>query len=170
MIQFVDIWTESVTMDLSEDLTLLNKVRYWVWSLQIALQISLYFLIGMWIRKVISPIDQSVMVANRIAAGDLSSNIVIHSRDEIGRQLEAMNTMQDSLRSIVSEIKQLVEAAAVRGDFSVKIALSGKAGYIRELSELLDSLSNISETGLKDVTRVATALANGDLSQKIIKD
>jgi methyl-accepting chemotaxis protein len=78
--------------------------------------------------------------------------------------------MQDSLRKIVSEIKNIVEDAAIRGDFSTKMDLNGKAGYTKELSDLLNSLSNVSETGLNDVTRVATALSNGDLSQKITKD
>jgi methyl-accepting chemotaxis protein len=48
--------------------------------------------------------------------------------------------------------------------------LNGKAGYTKELSDLLNSLSNVSETGLNDVSRVATALSNGDLSQKITKE
>jgi len=78
--------------------------------------------------------------------------------------------MQDSLRAIVGEIKNIVEAAAVRGDFSVKMDLSGKAGYTKELSELLNQLSTVTETGLNDVLRVANALAKGDLTQSIAKD
>jgi methyl-accepting chemotaxis protein len=77
--------------------------------------------------------------------------------------------MQDSLRNIVGEIREMV-AAANQGDFSTKMSLNGKVGFTKELAELLNSLSNVSETGLNDVTRVATALANGDLSQKITKD
>jgi len=76
--------------------------------------------------------------------------------------LYSLKVMQDSLRAIVAEIKNIVEDAAIRGEFSTKMNLSGKAGYTKELSDLLNSLSNISETGLNDVTRVATALANGD--------
>jgi len=81
-----------------------------------------------------------------------------------------MKGMQDSLRAIVSEIKNIVEEAAVRGSFGTKMSLSGKAGYTQTLSELLNRLSNVTEDGLKDISRVAQALANGDLTQKIDKD
>ncbi len=109
-------------------------------------------------------------VAANIAAGNLHNEIHIESQDEIGSLLENFKSMQVNLQSIVAEIKDIVEAAAVRGDFSVKMNMEGKAGYTKELSELLNQLSNVSETGLNDVSRVASALANGDLSQKITKD
>jgi len=37
--------------------------------------------------------------------------------------------------------------------------MTGKAGYTKELSELLNQLSNVTETGIADVVRVANALA-----------
>jgi methyl-accepting chemotaxis protein len=135
--------------------------------LAIALSVAFGFYL---IRAITSALGKSVESANRIAAGDLSIDIQADSNDETGQLLRAMGSMQDSLRAIVSEIKNIVEAAAIRGDFSVKMNLSGKAGYTKELSELLNQLSNVSETGLNDVTRVATALANGDLTQRITKD
>jgi methyl-accepting chemotaxis protein len=137
----------------------------------IALGISLASLIGfMLIRNISRSMEAAQKVAGAIANGDLSSNIDTSQQDEVGVLLQSLKAMQDSLRAIVAEIKNIVEAAAVRGDFSVKMDLTGKAGYTKELSDLLNSLSNVSETGLNDVTRVATALANGDLSQKITGD
>ncbi|MBI3481169.1 MAG: chemotaxis protein, partial [Nitrosomonadales bacterium] len=113
--------------------------------------------------------DYAADAVGKIAAGDLSVNLALKVGDT-SSLLYSLKTMQDSLRAIVAEIKSIVEAAAVRGDFSVKMDLNGKAGYTKELSDLLNSLSSVSETGLNDVTRVATALANGDLSQRITKD
>ena len=104
----------------------------------------------------------------KIAEGDLTINLEIKSGDTTSL-LYSLKVMQDSLRSIVSEIRVMV-AAANQGDFSTKMSLNGKAGFTKELSELLNNLSNVTETGLNDVTRVATALAKGDLSQKITKD
>jgi methyl-accepting chemotaxis protein len=48
--------------------------------------------------------------------------------------------------------------------------MDGKAGYTKELSELLNQLSNVTNEGLNDVLRVANALAKGDLTQTIGKD
>jgi methyl-accepting chemotaxis protein len=113
--------------------------------------------------------DYAAHAVGKIAQGDLSIELDLKPGDTTSL-LYSLKNMQDSLRKIVAEIKNIVEDAAIRGNFSTKMDLNGKAGYTKELSDLLNSLSNVSETGLNDVTRVATALANGDLSQKITKD
>jgi methyl-accepting chemotaxis protein len=121
-------------------------------------------------RGLVRPLNGAVSVANALAKGDLSSNIQINSTDETGQLLRAMSNMQDSLRGIVAEIKLIVEDAAVRGSFDYKMKQEGKAGYTKELSDLLNQLSDTIDDALKDTVRVATALANGDLSQKVTKE
>lgn len=111
----------------------------------------------------------AVEVVEKIASGDLSVELVVEAGDT-SSLLYSMKMMQDSLRNIVAEIKNIVEAAAQRGDFSVKMTLNGKSGYTEELSSLLNDLSDVSETVLNDFMRVTTALASGDLSQTITRD
>jgi len=113
---------------------------------------------------------QSTTVAGRIAKGDLTSSIIVQGDDETAEMLKSLQTMQDSLSQIVGEIHNMVEAAALRGDFSIKLDLAGKDGYIRELSELLNQLSGVTEGGLADISRVANAIAGGDLTQVIRND
>ncbi|MDP2694629.1 MAG: methyl-accepting chemotaxis protein, partial [Gallionella sp.] len=122
------------------------------------------------IRAIMRPLAEAQDVAAKIAAGDLSSTIDIRNNDEIGQLLASFKNMQASLQSIVAEIQSVVEAAANRGDFSVKMDMNGKQGYTKTLSELLNQLSNVTETGIADVVRVANALAKGDLTQTISKD
>ena len=121
-------------------------------------------------RMITRPLGHAVDIANRLAAGDLSGMVSVTGTDEIGQVLSAMQNMQASLKQIVTEIKDIVEAAAVRGDFSTKMDLNGKAGYAKDLSELLNQLSNVTDTGMKDVVRVANLLAKGDLTQTITQD
>jgi methyl-accepting chemotaxis protein len=111
----------------------------------------------------------AVEVVEKIASGNLSVELVLEAGDT-SSLLYSMKMMQDSLRNIVAEIKSIVEAAAQRGDFSVKMNLNGKSGYTEELSFLLNELSGVSETVLNDFMRVTTALASGDLSQTITRD
>jgi methyl-accepting chemotaxis protein len=113
--------------------------------------------------------DYAADAVGKIAAGDLSMTLALKPGDT-SSLLYSLKVMQDSLRTIVAEIKNIVEAAAVRGDFGVKMDITGKQGYTKELSELLNQLSNITETGISDVVRVANALAKGDLTQTISKD
>ncbi|HZW26662.1 MAG TPA: methyl-accepting chemotaxis protein [Gallionella sp.] len=112
--------------------------------------------------------DYAAATLHKIADGDLSVDIAVKPGDTTSL-LHSMKTMQDSLRLIVAEIQAIVQDA-VQGDFSKKMEMSGKAGYTQTLSELLNRLSNVTEDGLKDISRVAQALANGDLTQRIDKD
>src|SRR5574340_1669213 len=121
----------------------------------IVIGIGLSLWMGMLLlRAIMRPLAQAQDVAGRIAAGDLSSVIEIRNNDEIGQLLASFRNMQTSLQSIVAEIKGIVEAAALRGDFSVKMDLGGKARYMKELSELLNQLSRVTGAGIDDVVRV----------------
>ena len=112
--------------------------------------------------------DAAAAIANKIAAGDLSSEIEIMSGDN-SSLMYSMKGMQDNLTEIVGEIRVIV-AAANQGDFRTKMELAGKAGYTKDLSELLNQLSDTVDTAFGDIVRVAEALANGDLSQKVTRD
>ncbi|MDD2914516.1 MAG: methyl-accepting chemotaxis protein [Gallionella sp.] len=173
-------------MDLADDLKTLQtdvaKEEYekaeaaynatWIISIaSITLGIGLAVFIGfMLIRNISRSMEAAQNVAGAIAGGDLSSDIDTSQHDEIGVLLRSLKAMQDSLRAIVAEIKQIVEDAAVRGSFDYKMKMEGKAGFTKELSELLNQLSDTVDDALKDTVRVATALANGDLSQKVTKE
>jgi methyl-accepting chemotaxis protein len=120
-------------------------------------------------RAVVRALSQAVNVASKIAAGDLTGTITVTGNDEAAKLLMAMDTMQNALKAIVAEIKGIVEAAN-KGDFSTKMDLNGKAGYTKELSDLLNQLSNTVDGAFKDTIRVADALARGDLTQKVTAD
>lgn len=107
-------------------------------------------------------------VANKIAGGDLSSKIDLKSGDT-SSLLSAMKTMQESLISIVGEIKDIVSSAN-KGDFSSKMTLNGKAGYTKDLSEQLNQLTDTVDTAFKDTIEVAKALEEGDLTRKVTRD
>jgi len=104
-------------------------------------------------------------VVKRIAEGDLSETIQLKQNDSTSL-LASMNSMQVALRHTVEEIQNTVNAA-LTGDFSKKIPLAGKSGFNHDIGTGLNQLSDITETGLKDVLRVANALAKGDLTQSI---
>ena len=113
--------------------------------------------------------DYAAEAVHKIAGGDLTAELALKPGDT-SSLLYSLKVMQDSLRSIVAEIKMIVEDAAVRGTFSYKMKMEDKAGYTKELSELLNQLSDTIDDALKDTVRVAAALANGDLSQTITKE
>lgn len=109
--------------------------------------------------------EVAVGVVGRIAGGDLSGQIALQEGDS-SSMLAAMQGMQDSLSGLVSEIRDMVHAAE-RGDLSRRMNVSGKQGFGKEIGEALNHLMLVTDTSLQDISRVATALAAGDLSQKV---
>ncbi|NVZ09683.1 MCP four helix bundle domain-containing protein [Allochromatium humboldtianum] len=108
-------------------------------------------------------------VANALAAGDLSQTITRDYPGLFGETKNGVNGTVKALTAVVAEIRGIVDAAN-QGDFSIKLDLAGKQGFAREIAQLLNQLSDTTEVGLKDVMRVAQALADGDLTQTITKD
>ena len=113
--------------------------------------------------------EDTIRVAKALAQGDLSQKVTRDYQGAFNEVKQSVNTTADSLTGIVAEIKSIV-AAANKGDFSTKMNLNGKAGYTKELSELLNQLSDTVDTAFADTIRVAKALAQGDLSQKVTRD
>lgn len=68
-----------------------------------------------------------------------------------------------------NEVSELVQGAAL-GDFSRRIAVEGKGGFFAKLAEQLNTLVSTSEVSLADISRVLSALAQGDLSARITAD
>ena len=113
---------------------------------------------------------QDVMrVAKALAAGDLAQRIDKNYPGVFGETGQAVNATVDALKQIVADIDRIVQAAN-QGDFSIRTDLAGKQGFGMELSQLLNQLSATTESGLKDIMRVAGTLAQGDLTQTIEKD
>ncbi|MBV5309923.1 methyl-accepting chemotaxis protein [Chromatium okenii] len=108
-------------------------------------------------------------VANALAVGDLSQKITTDYAGVFCEVKTGVNSTVVALTKIVDEIRMIVDAAN-RGDFSVKLALTGKKGFALDISQMLNQLSDTTEVGLKDVMRVAKSLADGDLTQTITRD
>jgi methyl-accepting chemotaxis protein len=70
---------------------------------------------------------------------------------------------------IENEVAGAVAAAAV-GDFSRQLSTQDKSGFFANLSQGMNQLLDTSEKGLGDVARVMSAMAQGDLTQRITAD
>jgi len=60
----------------------------------------------------LSPLQEALETARRIASGDLSGRVHVHARDEMGQLMQALADMQESLASVVRDVRQRTEAVA----------------------------------------------------------
>ncbi|RMM49461.1 hypothetical protein ALQ77_05004 [Pseudomonas corrugata] len=63
-------------------------------------------------RQIVVPLGQTLQVAERVAAGDLSHNLISGRRDEMGQLQRAMQSMTVSLRQLIGGISEGVTQIA----------------------------------------------------------
>ncbi|GAB2894367.1 hypothetical protein GCM10027046_24230 [Uliginosibacterium flavum] len=98
----------------------------------------------------------------------LTANPVINERGErLGSVVEWIDRTIEV--AVEQEVNNIVSAAAA-GDFTSRIDLAGKDGFFKTLAEGINKVVATSDAGLKDIARVLSALAKGDLTEKITAD
>ncbi len=89
--------------------------------------------------SVTAPISRAVVVAERIATGDLSSQVEVRIFDETGRLLQGIAAMQDKLKTLVGGIRHAAD--------SIQVASSEVAAGNQDLSQRTeDAASNLQQT------------------------
>ena len=97
--------------------------------------------------SITQPLGRAVVVAERIARGDLTSQVEVRIHDETGRLLEAIAAMQDRLRSVVGEISQTAESIQIA---SAEVA-SGNLDLSQRTEQAATNLQGAA-TALSDLT------------------
>ena len=100
-------------------------------------------------QSVTAPIGRAVVVAERIAAGDLTSQVEVRIHDETGRLLEAIAAMQQRLRELVGQIGGTAESIK---DASAEVA-AGNLDLSQRTEEASHNLQTAAHT-LTDLTQM----------------
>ncbi|MEG0558502.1 MAG: methyl-accepting chemotaxis protein, partial [Comamonas sp.] len=77
----------------------------------IAIALAIFLAVAI-TRSITRPLTQAVAVADRVASGDLSGQIVVKSRDEMGQLLNALKRMQQSLVTTVTTVRSNAQGVA----------------------------------------------------------
>jgi HAMP domain-containing protein/signal transduction histidine kinase/CheY-like chemotaxis protein len=109
-------------------------------------------------------------VATAIADGDLSKKITVPVKGEISELKNTINTMVDQLSSFASEVTRVARDVGTDGVLGVQAEVSGVSGVWRELTENVNSMANNLTSQVRSIAEVVTAIAQGDLSRKIMVD
>ncbi len=108
-------------------------------------------------------------VATAIANGDLEQKITVDVKGEILQMKEVVNKMVDTLRSFASEVTRVAREVGTEGKLEGQADVKGVAGTWKGLTDNVNLMaSNL--TVQFEVAKVTTAIAKGDLEQKITVD
>ncbi len=106
-------------------------------------------------RTITRPIGEAVQVAEKVAAGDISSRIDVHSKDETGRLMAALKAMNESLVRIVREVRT--------GTDTIATASSQIASGNQDLSSRTEEqASSLEETAASMEELTSTVKQNAD--------
>ncbi len=107
------------------------------------------------------------LVTTAVANGDLSKKITVEAKGEIEELKETINAMVDRLRTFASEVTRVAREVGTEGQLGGQARVPDVSGTWEDLTESVNLMaSNLTEQ-VRGISRVVTAVANGDLSQRL---
>ncbi|MEP7121440.1 MAG: HAMP domain-containing protein, partial [Byssovorax sp.] len=109
------------------------------------------------------------LVTTAVANGDLSQKIAVDARGEILELKSTINTMVDQLSALASEVMRVAKEVGTEGKLGGQAQLR-MSGTWKDLTDGVNVLADNLTSQVRNIALVTTAVANGDLSQKIAVD
>ncbi|KAL1958379.1 hypothetical protein VTO42DRAFT_4480 [Malbranchea cinnamomea] len=109
-------------------------------------------------------------IITQVANGDLSMKVQIHPLEmdpEITTFKRTINTMMDQLQVFGSEVSRVAREVGTEGILGGQAQITGVHGIWKELTENVNIMASNLTDQVREIATVTTAVAHGDLSQKI---
>lgn len=113
-------------------------------------------------RGIVRPLHHALYIADALAAGNLNKQVEVKSSDEIGKLLEAMQTMVVKLRGVIASVKMVSDNVAVgshRLSDSSDDLSKGSQELSRHIDQIVTAITEVSQT-ITDVAKNAAYAAD----------
>ncbi|MFJ9008498.1 HAMP domain-containing protein, partial [Streptomyces canus] len=114
-----------------------------------------------------SQVRNIAQVATAVAQGDLSQKITVDARGEILELKNTINTMVDQLSAFADEVTRVAREVGTEGNLGGQAIVRGVSGTWKDLTDNVNVMASNLTGQVRSIAQVATAVARGDLSQKI---
>ncbi len=115
-----------------------------------------------------SQVRSIAQVTTAVARGDLSQKITVDARGEILELKNTINTMVDQLSAFADEVTRVAREVGTEGKLGGQAQVRGVAGTWKDLTDNVNVMAYNLTGQVRGIARVATAVADGDLSKKIV--
>ena len=106
-------------------------------------------------------------VATAVAKGDLSQKITVDVKGEFLQLKQNLNQMVDSLNLFAGEVTRVAQEVGTEGKLGGQASVPNVAGVWKDLTDNVNDMAAALTSQVRDIANVATAVARGDLSQKM---
>ena len=146
-------WTVGVSVPTAEAYEPANQVTLALVMLA-ALLIVLGMIASFWLgRSITRPIDELVVSAERVGSGDLTGDVAIRTRDQVGKLAAAFLRMRDYMRGALSEASYTADKMSVLADEQS----AGTGDFFENTEDIVESvvvLSKNMETQTQKIRKV----------------
>jgi signal transduction histidine kinase/HAMP domain-containing protein len=114
-----------------------------------------------------SQVRNIALVTTAVARGDLSRKITVPAQGEILELKETVNEMVDQLRAFAAEVTRVAREVGTEGKLGGQADVKGVSGVWKDLTENVNFMASNLTTQVRSIVKVVTAVANGDLTEKL---
>src|SRR5213078_2295301 len=109
-------------------------------------------------------------VSQAVARGDLSQKITVEARGEVAELADTINEMTDTLAIFADQVTGVAREVGTDGKLGGQAEVPNVAGTWKDLTESVNLMAGNLTDQVRNIAQVTTAVANGDLTQKITAD
>ena len=106
-------------------------------------------------------------VTTAVARGDLSRKITVDVKGEILELKNTINTMVDQLNAFAAEVTRVAREVGTEGKLGGQAQVPGVGGTWKDLTDNVNFMAANLTDQVRGIVRVVTAVANGNLRQKL---
>lgn len=163
-----------VVMSVEADIGAIKRLESLTLVGQIILQVFLFFYIGFLIKKYVArPAQIAQHEFKKLMQGDLTDEIDLSSRDELGRLLGGIQTMQSYMRTIVDEIVTPISAMQKRiadMDDRVSGVASNAVDEQDHIQRIASTMEEFSQSIVEVADMAADSLVDARAMQKVVEE
>jgi HAMP domain-containing protein/CheY-like chemotaxis protein/signal transduction histidine kinase len=106
-------------------------------------------------------------VTTAVANGDLSKKITVDVKGEILELKSTVNIMVDQLNSFAAEVTRVAREVGTEGKLGGQAEVRGVSGTWKDLTDNVNFMAANLTNQVRGIAKVVTAVANGDMKQKL---
>ncbi|MBV8757989.1 MAG: HAMP domain-containing protein, partial [Deltaproteobacteria bacterium] len=119
-------------------------------------------------RNLTNQVRDIAEVTTAVARGDLTRKITVDAKGEILELKNTVNIMVDQLSSFADQVTRLAREVGIEGRLGGQADVRGVLGTWRNLTDAVNSMAANLTDQVRNIAKVASAIAAGDLQQKIV--
>ncbi|WP_345714159.1 HAMP domain-containing protein, partial [Kineococcus glutinatus] len=117
-----------------------------------------------------SQVRNIAQIVTAVSRGDLTQKITVDAAGEVAALAETINDLTDTLQVFAEQVTTVAREVGTEGKLGGQADVPGVAGTWKDLTDNVNGMAANLTAQVRDIAQVTTAVAQGDLSQKVSVD